>query len=392
MRARPKILLVHDATRRPRPPSRATTRTSSASSRTSSSRAAAAKRRTPASSSRGACAPRTPTCRSCSSRRAPRTRRSPTSVGAAFLLQGLADLLLERAAPAHARGLRLRRLRLPPAGRRRGRPRRGPARRSRSSSARVPDGASSTTPSATTSRTGSRRAPSSRSPTSCGRASSRDFPTLEALRADLIALDRRPTATSARQAIGRRLRPRDLRLASATSTASAAARSAARRAAWPSCAGCSPSAGLRRRFPGVEVAVPAGGGARDRRVRPLPRRERPARLRDRVRRRRGDRPPLPRRRRFPEEAERDLAAFLERVARTRSRCAPRACSRTRSTSRSPASTRRYMLRQQRARRVAERLRAARDRRSSGSTPRPSRGTPRPTCARRPTGSRRRRWR
>ncbi len=70
--------------------------------------------------------------------------------------------------------------------------------------------------------------------------------------------------------------------------------------------------GLRDRFPGVEIAVPVVGGRRDGHLRPLPGRQRPALVRDRVRRRRRDPGPV-RRRGFPREAAQDVAAFLERA-------------------------------------------------------------------------------
>ena len=70
--------------------------------------------------------------------------------------------------------------------------------------------------------------------------------------------------------------------------------------------------------------------------------------------------------------------------------APRACSRTRSTSPSPGSTTRSCCRTtRRAWRSAGKTSSPR---SSGSTPPPSRLGPRPTCAPLPTGWRRRRWR
>ena len=73
------------------------------------------------------------------------------------------------AARRDARALRLRRLRLPPRRRDRGRTARPTCAGSRRSSPRCPRSRSSTTPGATTSRGGSRRAPSSPWPTSCAR-------------------------------------------------------------------------------------------------------------------------------------------------------------------------------------------------------------------------------
>ena len=97
---------------------------------------------------------------------------------------------------------------------------------------------------------GSRPAPSSRWPTSSGRARSRTSPTLEDLRADLIALDRRLPPRARAAAVVADFDRDDLRRATATSPASAAARSAARRAAWPSCACCSREHGARDALPG----------------------------------------------------------------------------------------------------------------------------------------------
>ena len=128
----------------------------------------------------------------------------------------------------------------------------------------------------------------------------------------------------------------------ATSTASAAARWAARRAGLAfvrrllaeraAATAASTACGSR---------VPRGGGGRHRRLRPVPRRQRPARLRDRA----PTTTPscgaasaaarLPRGRRAA-----TCAAFLERVRLSARRALVAACSRTRSTSRSPASTRR----------------------------------------------------
>ena len=148
--------------------------------------------------------------------------------------------------------------------------------------------------------------------------------------------------------------------------------------------------GLRDRFPGVEIAVPTSAVARDRRLRPLPGRQRPARLRDRVRGRRGDPtrfrwPPLP----GGGGARRGGVPRARYAGRWR--CARRACSRTRSTSRSPASTTRScwrttpgawasgwtaLMQRDQARLRLDLLASTR----------------RPTCERRPTASRRRRWR
>ena len=129
----------------------------------------------------------------------------------------------------------------------------------------------------------------------------------------------------------------------ATSTASAAARSAARRAASPSCGGCSAEQGLRDRFPGVEIAVPSsavlGTDVFDRFLDENDLRDFAIECEDDAEIQRA----LPRRAASREEA-RARPGGLPRAGRAgRWRCAPRACSRTRSTSRSPASTTRYML-------------------------------------------------
>ncbi len=75
---------------------------------------------------------------------------------------------------------------------------------------------------------------------------------------------------------------------------------------------------------------------------------------------------------------------------SRWRCDPRASSRTRSTSRSRASTQTLHAAEQRRPERGPAL-AGWSRRSSASMPRPSRAGPRPTSAPRPTGWRRRRW-
>ena len=170
-----------------------------------------------------------------------------------------------------------------------------------------------------------------------------DFGDLEDLRRDLIqAIQRLPRragpARSSPTSTARRS------TAQPASRGSAAARSAARRAASRSSTCSSTTTGSATGFPDVEHRRAAVGRPRRGRVRPVPRRERPARLRDRdaTTTRRSAR-------RFHAAAlPEEIGAGPGRVPRgrsaTRSPCARRACSRTRSTSRSPASTRRTCCR------------------------------------------------
>ena len=300
-----------------------------------------ARRRRPASSSRAACASRSPTCRSCCSRARPRTRRWRRAVGASFLLKG-SPTLLARAAAVHGRALRLRRLRVPPARRRRGRPRARSARRSRRSSRTVP--------------ADEHRLPRRAQPflelaqgahrvrarrTSCGRARCRDFAssrTCGASLIDAIASYRREPQPRHR----RRLRPRRpstprgdfCRIGGGSLGGKARGLAFVRFLLGE-------YAARATRFAGVRHRRAAGGRARHRRVRP--RSSTTNDLRDFA---------LERRRRRARSSAASCAARVSRgraratCARsstrraTRSRCARRACSRTRSTSRSPASTRR----------------------------------------------------
>ncbi len=131
------------------------------------------------------------------------------------------------------------------------------------------------------------------------------------------------------------------------------------------------------------------GGAGHRHLRPVPRRQRPPLLRDRVRGRRGDPPALPGgalpgggragRGRVPGAGH--LAARRPLVEPARGLAAPAVHRRLRH-----ADAAEQLLEHPRA--------GGRGRSwpSSGSTPRPSRSTPRPTSGRRPTAWRRRRWR
>ena len=155
---------------------------------------------------------------------------------------------------------------------------------------RSPPRASPTTASGTTSRTGSRRAPSSPWPTHSGRARS---PTSAAWRTCGAAHRGDPGIPhGAGPAHRGRLRPRDVRRLRG-SRASAAARSAARRAAWRSST-CSWTTTGSAAVSGTWTSPFRRRRPRHGRLRPVPRRERPSRLRDRDRRRRGDPPPLPR--------------------------------------------------------------------------------------------------
>ena len=133
-----------------------------------------------------------------------------------------------------SRAPRLRRLRLPHAGRRRGRPRARSARARGAADDACRRRASRTTASATTSRTGSRRGPSSRWRIGCGRArcrTSRRSSTCGASwSARFASTAARRAAASSSISTARTFDPERRR-----STASAAGRSAARRAAWRSC-------------------------------------------------------------------------------------------------------------------------------------------------------------
>ena len=248
MRARPKILLCttfEEAWERVLALPRATCW---ASSPTSSSRAAAAARREAGfelarARARGAC----PTCRSCSSRRGRRTPSAARSVGAAFLLKG-SPTLLARPAPLHGRALRLRRLRLPPA---RTAPRstapptcklaRGEAAHRAGREHRLPRRAQPLLELAQ----GPHRVRAG------PRAAAAQGLRLPERRGAAPRPDRRrspTTGASGAQALVADFDRDDLRPRPATSSASAAARWAARRAGSPSCAGCWPSDGLRDRL------------------------------------------------------------------------------------------------------------------------------------------------
>ena len=222
------------------------------------------------------CARRCPTCRSCCSRAAPRTRPARAAVGAAFLLKG-SPTLLQRAAPLHDRELRLRRLRVPHCPTARGRPRRRP---------QEPRGEARTVPAESIAYHAERNHFSNwlKARTEFALAHElrprkvADFATLEDLRADLIDVDRRVPARARPSAVVADFDRQTLRRRAAFFPASAAARSAARRAAWPSSAACSTT---RRAapLPGRADRRAAGGGARRPTFRPVPRRQRPARLR-----------------------------------------------------------------------------------------------------------------
>ncbi len=144
---------------------------------------------------------------------------------------------------------------------------------------------------------------------------------------------------------------------------------------------CCTSKRIARRFPGVRIAVPPTLVLDHGRLRPLPRENElldfaihstddardPATL-----------PGAP----FPIRCSTTCCAFLRRCT-IRWRCVRRACSKTRSTSRSPACTRPSCW--------PTSILTSRCgwssswRRSSASTPPPSASTPRPTCGPRPIG-------
>ena len=232
------------------------------------------------------------------------------SVGADFLLKG-SPLLLQELRDVMLRALRLRRLR-------RSAGRTGPrwaapptCGASRSSSPPCRRSRSSTTPAATTSPAGSRPAPSSTSPTSCARGRST---TTRARRRCARASSGAIAAYRLEQSrtlvtdfdrddfdLSRRLLP-DGR----------AARSAARRAASPSCGGCWPSRACatasrtsRSRCRSRPCSAPTSSTASSTTTtcatsRSSARTTRRSSARFRA---------AP----FPEEAERDVAAFLERA-------------------------------------------------------------------------------
>ncbi len=148
-------------------------------------------------------------------------------------------------------------------------------------------------------------------------------------------------------------------------------------------------AGPARALPGCRSGGADLGGAGHRRLRPLPRRQRPALLRDRVRGRRRDPAAASTHAPFPDEAAQDVAAFLERAQLA----ARRALVEPARGLAAPALHRR-LRHADAGERLAEPRRARRARarrRSSASTRPPSRGTRRATCGRLPTGWRRRRW-
>ena len=225
--------------------------------------------------------------------------------------------------------------------------------------------------------------------TSCGRARSRTSRPSRTLRARADARDPRvPPRTQPRR--GGRLRPRRRSTRDATSAASAAARSAARRAASRSCDVLLSQSSGRATDSRRAHHRAAGGRARRPTCSTVPRRQRPARLRARQRRRRGDRAPVPSR---PISRRRPSATWRRSSSASaiRWRCARRACSRTRSTSRSPASTRRTCCRT--TRRAADcgcdqLLTRDQARLRVDVQPR----APRTTSAPRRTASKKRRWR
>ena len=134
---------------------------------------------------------------------------------------------------------------------------------------------------------------------------------------------------------------------------------------------------VAERFPGVEISVPSCGRAGHRRLRPVPRAERPARLRHRLRRptRRSSGASWPRR--SPPRRCDDLRGLPRAGPTTRWPCAPRACSRTPRTSPSPASTRPTCCPTTTP--TSECGSPSWSPRSSGSTPPPSPSRPRPSC-------------
>ena len=256
MRARPKILLCTHASRRPgtaftalpgRRPRRDLGHRVPARGRAS--------RRRPGWTSRGTCADACPDVPILLQSSRPRTPSWRARAGRRLPAQGLADAA-DRAAPLHDRELRLRRLRLPPARR---------ARRWRAP------------PTCAASRSGCARCRrraiayhAERNHFSNWLKARTEFALAQELRPRKLAdfaTRRGPAARPDRarspsyrrersQAAGRRLRPRARSTAPAASTGSAAARWAARRAGWRSCACCSASAARATRSPACEIAVP----------------------------------------------------------------------------------------------------------------------------------------
>jgi hypothetical protein len=324
------------------------------------------------------------TCRSCCTPRAPRTRPSPER-GGRLPAQGVA------AAPAgaarrDARALRLRRLRLPPAGRDRGGPRRrpaGPRGGARHGAEESLVHHAGPQPLLALAQGAHRVRPRPRAAAADARRLREPAgPAREPHRGDRLV----PARAGPHPGHGlrpRRLRPLrrllpDGRGLAGRQGAGPRLREAAARPAGPA------RPLRRRRDRGARL-----GGARHRRLRPLPRRQRPAPLRDRVRGRRarssaGSGPPPSRRRR----ARRGRVPRAGHLAPRRPLLEP-----ARGLA-APAVHR--GLRHADAGRTTPGASASgssgRSSRSSGSTPRPSRSTRRPTSGRRPTAWRRRRWR
>ena len=214
-----------------------------------------------------------------------------------------------------------------------------------------------------------------------------DYPSTQALRESLIRAIAAYRLRAGADA-GHRLRPARLRpLRRLLPDGRRLARGKGARARLrPAAAGPAGSAGplRRRRDRGAHL-----GGAGHRHLRPLPRRQRPALLRDRVRGRRGDPAAVPHRA-LPGGGR----ARRGRVPRAGHLAPGRPLLEPARGLAAPAVHRR--LRHPDAARTTAGASAsgslARSAPSSGSTPRPSRSTRRPTSAPRPTGWRRRRWR
>ena len=213
-----------------------------------------------------------------------------------------------------------------------------PRARSRRSCAPCRPRASRSTASATTSRTGSRRAPSSRWRTGCGRARSVGLPDDRAPAPAPDRLDPRLSA-GAEARHRRRLRPRHVRSGSAQLLPHRR-RLARRQGARPRVRRRSSSSEYARAgaLPASRIGVPPGvvlgTDVFDRFLDRDDLRE----LRARVGRRRADPEAACCGAAFPEDELRRPGGVPRRARAIRSRCARRACWRTRRTSHSPAST------------------------------------------------------
>ena len=311
LQARPKILLCTTFEEAWRVLRRATRTTSSASSRTSSSRRTAGSRREAGLEFARRVRERQPDVPIMLQSSRGRERGAGALGRRGVPAQGIADAAaqLQR---FMIEQLRLRRLRVPPAGRPRRRPRARPARARGAARAPCRPRASPTTASATTSRSGSRRGPSSRWP---HRLRPRKVSDFRDRRAPAPRPDRRDpstTAASTQPRRRRRLRPRDVRSGDASFCRIGGGSLGGKGRGLAFVDLLLEESRRRSAVPRASHRRAAGGRARHRRLRRVSRARRPARLRARrVGRRTTILRPLLEARVSRQPCTRDLAAFLE---------------------------------------------------------------------------------